>query len=59
MKKDFFHERRLKVLDVSFGAHHTLVLTQERDTGLFKVYGCGSTEFGQLCKQSSLLSYDF
>jgi alpha-tubulin suppressor-like RCC1 family protein len=27
MKKDFFHERRLKVLDVTFGAYHTLVLT--------------------------------
>jgi hypothetical protein len=27
MKKDFFHERSLKVLDASFGAYHTLVLT--------------------------------
>jgi hypothetical protein len=27
MKKDFFHERRLKVLDAAFGAYHTLVLT--------------------------------
>jgi len=59
MKKDFFHERRLKVLDASFGAYHTLVLTQERETGRQKVFGCGSSEFGQLCKQTSLISYDF
>ena len=50
MKKDFFHERRLKVLDASFGAYHTLVLTQDRESGRHRVFGCGSSEFAQLCK---------
>ena len=59
MKKDFFHERKLKVVDVSFGAYHTLVLAQDRPTGKRFVFGCGSSEFGQLCKQTSLISYGF
>ena len=30
MKKDFFYEKGLKVLDVAFGIHHTIVLTEDR-----------------------------
>lgn len=59
MKKDFFHENKLKVLDVSFGAYHTLVLAQYRETGKHSVFGCGSSEFGQLGKYTSLISHEF
>ena len=59
MKKDFFQENKLKVLDVSFGSRHTLILTEDRETKRIRVFGSGASEFGQLCKQTSLVSHEF
>lgn len=59
MKKDFFYTRGLKVLDVSFGTHHTLVLCEDKATKKNRVFGCGSSELGQLCKISKIVSFEF
>ena len=52
MKKDFFYDRGLKVLDVQFGAYHTLVLTEDKQSNKKRVFGCGASQHGQLCTLS-------
>jgi alpha-tubulin suppressor-like RCC1 family protein len=59
MKKDFFTENNLLVLDVSFGMEHTLVLCQDKATKKNRVYGCGQSNKGQLCNVTSIISYQF
>ena len=43
MKKDFFNDKGLQVLDVSFGTGHTLVHCQDKSTKKLRVFGCGSS----------------
>jgi alpha-tubulin suppressor-like RCC1 family protein len=57
MKVDFFLGK--PVLDVAFGAMHTLVLCRDKDTGKNRVFGCGSTKEGQLCTVSDIKHYSF
>jgi alpha-tubulin suppressor-like RCC1 family protein len=59
MKKDFFNEQGLKVLDVSFGTGHTLVHCMDKTTKKFRVFGCGSSFKGQLCNVTSIPSHQF
>lgn len=59
MKKDFFSEQGLQVVDVSFGTGHTLVLCLDRQTKKYRVFGCGSSKKGQLCNVTSIPSYQF
>jgi alpha-tubulin suppressor-like RCC1 family protein len=44
MKVDFFLGK--PVLDIAFGAMHTLVLCRDKETGKNRVFGCGSTKEG-------------
>ena len=59
IKRDFFNENKLDVLDLSFGSFHTLVLCRDRETKKNSVFGCCLTENGQLCKVSGLIQWDF
>lgn len=56
---DFFSSKGLKILDISFGSHHTLVLCKDMKTQAHRVFGCGQTEFGQLCKISNMHQHNY
>lgn len=43
MKKDFFNDKGLRVLDVSFGVGHTLVHCLDKSTKKYRAFGCGSS----------------
>ncbi|CDW81553.1 regulator of chromosome condensation [Stylonychia lemnae] len=48
MKKDYFTQYNLKVLDASYGMSHLIVLCYDTVSKSNRVFGCGSTRYGQL-----------
>ena len=55
MKADFFVNRKLEAIQASFGIDHTVVLAYDREYGVNKVFGCGSSrhcELGRIQKES-------
>lgn len=44
MKKDFFEQKNLKVIDVALGAYHTIVLCKDlNEKDKTRVFGIGSS----------------
>lgn len=46
MKKGFFTERNLRVVDAAFGMSHIIVLCYDALMGKYRVFGCGSSKYG-------------
>lgn len=59
MKKDFFNPKNLKVIDVALGACHTLILCYDMQEKRNRLFGCGSSKFGQLGYGGSLTQHSF
>lgn len=55
VKKDCFDS--LKVIDVSLGAYHTMVLCWDEKEQRRRVFGFGSSQFGQIGYGGSLTQY--
>lgn len=50
MKKDKYSPEQVDILDVQFGAFHTIILVKEQSRTA--IYGSGRSNFSQLCVQS-------
>ena len=58
LKLDYFEERKLDVIDVTFTGGSTHILCRDKDSGCKRLFSIGNNDFGQLGSGSSLSTHD-